>query len=402
MAAKVAEIELTEPLTPIAISAGYKHYYILVRFHRQPIGWLMLPVGTASSFSAEYLQEEIGKQLSWELTKTGFATYFQADAASVAPTEPISIVVCTRNRTAYLQHCLEALVALPYPTFEIVVVDNAPTNDDTYQLTTRFPVRYVRENRPGLDWARNRGIAEARYDLIAFTDDDARVDPLWLQAIGTAFQQPEVMGVTGYVAPAALETRAQRIFEFHYGGMGHGYEHRLIRGRALTMLQLMWASSFGVGANMAFRKQVFASIGLFDTALDVGTPSGGGGDVEMLHRLVARGHTLAYTPEAIVWHTHRREMAALRKQLFNNGRGFGCYLLTCLRNQSIDRKKVVPIFLHNWLYKWVLKQIFLSRSLVSRYTALIELAGMLSSPFAYRKSQVRAAQLARSADQVRA
>ena len=64
----------------------------------------------------------------------------------------------------------------------------------------------MRENRPGLDWARNRGIAEARHDIIAFTDDDVRVDRAWLRAIGNAFLDPEIMGVTGFIAPAELES----------------------------------------------------------------------------------------------------------------------------------------------------------------------------------------------------
>lgn len=50
---------------------------------------------------------------------------------------------------------------------------------------------------------------------------------------------------------------------------------------------MLWAGAFGVGANMALRHEFFISIGLFDVALNVGTPSGGGGDIEMFHRLAA-------------------------------------------------------------------------------------------------------------------
>ena len=106
---------------------------------------------------------------------------FALPEKTVIPEEGITIVVCTRNRTAQLSTCLDTLLALDYSTYEIIIVDNAPSDNATYDLATSLPVRYVREKRPGLDWARNRGIKEARYDIIAFTDDDVRVDPYWLQ-----------------------------------------------------------------------------------------------------------------------------------------------------------------------------------------------------------------------------
>ncbi len=93
--------------------------------------------------------------------------------------------------------------------------------------------------------------------------------------------------------------------------------------------RLLWASGFGVGVNMAFRREVLDAIGGFDVALDVGTPSRGGGDVALFHRFVARGYTLHYDPSALVWHTHRRQFAALHRQVYDNGRSFGCYLIRC-------------------------------------------------------------------------
>ncbi len=156
--------------------------------------------------------------------------------------QAISIVVCTRNRTTHLANCLKALLELEYSNYEIIVVDNAPGNEDTRQLVATLPVRYVRENKPGLDWARNRGIAEAKHNIVAFTDDDALVDKYWLQVISKAFTNHEVMAVTGFVAPAELETGAQRVFELNYGGMAHGFTHRTFKKDQLTNKQLIWAS----------------------------------------------------------------------------------------------------------------------------------------------------------------
>jgi glycosyltransferase involved in cell wall biosynthesis len=155
-------------------------------------------------------------------------------------------------------------------------VDNAPLTDDTARFVAPLLVRYVREERPGLDWARNHGIAEARYDITAFTDDDARPDRGWLRAIAHAFAEPEVMAVTGLVAPAELETKAQIHFEHGYG-MSRKLQRRIIRRDALKNCKLLQAGDFGSGANMAFRRNLFAAIGPCDVALGVDTPSGGGG-----------------------------------------------------------------------------------------------------------------------------
>lgn len=104
---------------------------------------------------------------------------------------------------------------------------------------------------------------------------------------------------------------------------------------------------------MAFRRAVFDDAGHFDVALDVGTPSRGGGDVEMFHRVVAGGHTLVYEPEALVWHQHRREHADLEQLVADNGRSFGCYLLTCARNGTVGKGPILLFFLYHWLWGWI-------------------------------------------------
>ncbi len=300
---------------------------------------------------------------------------------------PISVVVCTRNRTNMLVHCLSALKTQQYGRYEIIVVDNAPDDDGTKKLASLMGVRYVREEKPGLDRARNMGIREARYDIVAFTDDDAKADKYWLQSIAKGFKDATVMAVTGYVAPAEMETRAQQMFEWAYGGMGHGFERKVYDGSRMRDREKLGAGGFGVGANMAFRKEWFDIGGYFDHALDVGTPSFGGGDIEMFHRVVATGNKLVYEPGMLVWHTHRRSMEELHQQVFNNGRSFVCYLLTCFRNGTADVGTVIVFFMKNWLYQWHIRNIFFGKGTVSRSLLMSELKGMLRGPAAYARSR---------------
>jgi len=97
----------------------------------------------------------------------------------------LTAVICTRDRPELLARALRSLLAQRHPPLEILVVDNAPSNELTRELLEReFPmVRYVREPVPGLDFARNRAIREATGRYLAFLDDDAVAGPDWAAAI---------------------------------------------------------------------------------------------------------------------------------------------------------------------------------------------------------------------------
>ena len=396
MAIKVMEIEFTEQINPIRQLEQYEAVRILVRYRGRPLGWASVSNNPwEQTISADRVRQTIVDQLGKELVRSTLGEQFSAVSEAVAERHlpSISVVICTRDRTDLLKGALEALLALDYPHHEIIVIDNAPANSSTAEFVARLPVRYVKEERPGLDWARNRGIAEARHEIIAFTDDDVRPDRGWLRAIASAFADPEIMAVSGLVAPAELETLPQEEFELIYGGMLQHLDRRKINGSKLSVLQLLWASEYGVGANMAFRRQVFAEVGNFDPALDVGTPTRGGGDIEMFHRILAKGYSTFYEPRAFVWHLHRRSAEALSRQLQDNGRGFGAYLLTCDRNRTVPRLEILKFAVFNWFGWWLVRRLW-NPGLLRRKLVVSELLGALDSPFAYRKAQLQAQHLA--------
>lgn len=80
----------------------------------------------------------------------------------------------------------------------------------------------------------------------------------------------------------------------------------------------MW--TIGAGANMAFRRQVFAQVGDFDPRLGAGA-SGCSEDSELWYRILATGGICHYEPTAVVFHTHRRELSALKQQMYQYMRG---------------------------------------------------------------------------------
>jgi O-antigen biosynthesis protein len=265
----------------------------------------------------------------------------------------VTVAVCTRDRAHHLDRCLTAIQRLTYPQLDVLLIDNAPLTDATKVLVeNRFPhVRYRVEPRPGLDWARNRAVVEAGGDIIAFTDDDVVVDPGWVDALVRVFaEDPHIMAVTGLVAPCELETESQILFE-KYGGFGKGFKRKsypLRKEGHLSQWSHLAAGDIGTGANMAFRRSVFGTIGLFDPALDTGTPTGGGGDLEMFFRVVQEGHALVYEPKAVVRHIHRREYRRLKAQIRSWGTAFMAYLTRSAMAYPKARPMIV-CFALRWL-----------------------------------------------------
>ena len=223
---------------------------------------------------------------------------------------------------------------LEYLQYEIIVVDNAPSTSatadfirQTYQGVPR--VRYFREDHPGASWARNRGMMEARGEILAFTDDDVIVDRYWLLELVRAFSHTDdVACVTGLIMPLELETQAQQRLE-EYGGFSKGFTQLIfdMEGhRPKTPLYPYTAGQFGTGANMAFRIEVLRKLGGFDVALGPASHARGGEDLAAFFQVVTQGYKLIYEPAALLYHPHCRDYTALRKQLYNYGIGLAAYL----------------------------------------------------------------------------
>lgn len=303
----------------------------------------------------------------------------------------ISVVICTKDRPELLDGCLEALRRLRYPSYEIVVVDNGSRDDTTRLVAERHGARPLREDRVGLDNARNRGAEEAAHEVVAYVDDDVRVDAEWLSALGRAFEDPTVDAVTGLVLPLELETPAQRLFEAYGDGMSKGLEAVTFRGADLSAEALIAVQHVGVGANMAVRKGALTDVGGFDPSLDLGTPAGGAGDLDLFHRLLAAGKTIRYEPSAVARHKHRREMGDLRRQLYDNGRSFGVYLIKLLRDRTVPRTAVAHYVVTTWL-PWLVGRLvpsLLGRHPLPPRLIWAEVRGALVAPFAFASTYHR-------------
>jgi GT2 family glycosyltransferase len=256
-------------------------------------------------------------------------------ALSTINTPAVSVVIPIAGRADTAIRCARSILGTDYPSLEILLVDNRPGTANSLPLKefaeSDRRLRYVAEPVVGASNARNRGAAEASGEIIAFTDDDAVVDAHWLTALVAEFADPDVDCVTGLVLPLALDTPAQRYFE-NWGGFGKGFARRRLTKSGVDgpvrpseagrlALYPFAAGLFGSGNSMAWRATAYRALGGCDPLLGPGTPTGSGEDLELFIRLIRGGGTLVYTPHALVRHEHRREVAALAKQMYSYGTG---------------------------------------------------------------------------------
>jgi GT2 family glycosyltransferase len=229
---------------------------------------------------------------------------------------------------------------------EIMVVDNAPSDRRTKNLVASLPeVHYVCEPKPGLNFARNKALQEARGDLLAFIDDDVKVDRYWLAGLMEAWgENPDAAAFTGLVLPSELGTEAQIMFE-RRGGFRRGFD-KIRYGQTLpgNSMYPCGAGIFGAGANMAFQRKILLSLGGFDVALDTGPHLPGGGDLDIFYRVIRAGYPLVYEPRYMVFHQHRREIKALRRQYWKSwGLGFTTFVVKSFKTDPPQRANITRL-----------------------------------------------------------
>lgn len=407
---KVQAIDIGKPL-PEGVDL-HEHHLLqaLICINHTPLGYVYVPAQngwcSSKSVAAAALKEHVWPLLceQWQSTlqhpidavPVNIPNFVEKPGVASVLAQPlVSVAVCTRDRTEDLRSCLRSLTGQSYTNIEILVVDNAPTSNATEKLLAQeFPsVRHIHEPRPGLDWARNRAILEAQGEIIAFTDDDVVVDSHWIQTFVNLFSEaPDVMAVTGLVAPLELETDAQHLFEQN-GGFGRGFQRRWQRMEVNRSWrwQLWGTGQFGTGANMAFRRALFAQVGLFDPALDVGTTTNGGGDLEIFFRTIKEGYTLVYEPRALVYHRHRRTYTELKKQLRNNGSGLVSYMVRSALHYPDERLAFAHLLLW-WFVHWIVKRRLSALIRPGQYQVDLiwaEFQGMLAGLWQYFRARKR-------------
>jgi glycosyltransferase involved in cell wall biosynthesis len=214
----------------------------------------------------------------------------------------ISVVLASYNRAASLSVTLESFSRLVVPedlSWELLVVDNNSTDSTRavvheFAATAGFPVRYLFEKQQGRSAALNAGIAEAKGEIVVFTDDDVLLHEDWLFTLKQTFDRFDCAAVAGRVVPMWNHPKPDWLEmdgQFAITNFEAGDEFKEIREPPL-------------GANSAFRSQVFRRHGLF--RLDLGVRGSKHtitcDDTEFGERLIRADEKIMYCPTAIVYH----------------------------------------------------------------------------------------------------
>ena len=402
---RVAVIDIAAPLADLNCSRPesppYTAAWILVCRAGRPLGSVEMPLRRPVIAAAE-LADELYRQF-------GDGWIQQPHHAVPVPLARASVVVPSNfARPVPLEQCLKSLAELDHPDYEVIVVDNRPAGAAVAgsEPAGIERVRVVREPRPGISAARNRGVSVATGEIIAFTDDDVQVHPGWLRALGSRFaRQPHASAVTGLVVPLELETNAQVLFEQSGSGLDRGFApltfQRAKRGGRFTVRRrderagteqvrsIYLTGEYGLGSNMAFRTAVLQAAGGFDEALGVGTRTRGGEDLAMLVELLMAGHELAYEPTAIIQHQHRGTDAELERQLHGYGVGETAMLTAiALRDPRhlIGVAGIVPAWLRSLRDTSSAKRVNRDRDYPPAL-ARAEFRGMLAGPAEYLRAR---------------
>lgn len=221
----------------------------------------------------------------------------------------VSVVIPTRNRPQAIERCLEALANqdLPPRHFEVIVVDDGsspPLKLDVDRWSSVFDLKLIRQANTGPAGARNRGVAEARADLLAFTDDDCLPTSRWLRDIVEALQR----------RPTALVG----------GSTFNGLRHQVFAEASQMILAFVYEhvnrdgadAYFFTSNNMGCRRADFLSVGGFDASFTVASE-----DRDFCDRWRSSNRTLLWLQDTWIEHRHGQDLFGFVRLHFRYGQG---------------------------------------------------------------------------------
>ncbi len=236
----------------------------------------------------------------------------------------ISVIICTYNRDPYLYRAMQSIAFQDAAAadFELLVINNNSTDNTTAiceAFGEKYPglrYRHIVEYNQGLSHARNRGIREAKGEILVFLDDDAFAEKDYVSRLIRFYREhPSVMAAGGRTIPLFEEGTPHWMSRFLLplvAAIDLGAEDKPLPRRI-----------FPIGANMSFRAAALAEVGAFDVNLGrKGKNLQGGEEKDIFNRLRALGYQPWYVPGATVHHiipASRTTPGFIRRQAYGVG-----------------------------------------------------------------------------------
>jgi GT2 family glycosyltransferase len=310
----------------------------------------------------------------------------------------VEVLICTHNRSALLQRTLEFLNQATRPVgvhLEILVVTNACTDDtendlDGYMSAAvdddKIPLRWMRVPIPGKSNALNRAIPELRGEVIAFVDDDHRVDDRYLVEICAAVTtHPDVGLFCGRILPDwdgsepawVHHQGPYKIYPLPVPRFDQGDKSLLIAPGTVTP----------GGGNLFLRREVFARVGDFAVDLGpVGHDLGGAEDIEWVRRALRKGEALRYAPGVVQYHyveLERLQIAYVMRKAYERT------VSTMRLNLTIGEMQRLPLYMWRKLFAYAFQGLT-SMTTESRRYYLVRIAAAWGEIRGFQKRRIEA------------
>ena len=232
---------------------------------------------------------------------------------SFRPAAPVTIVLPTIGRPQLVRQCLESLARCDPPADEILVIDSSEDEAVAAVVNDSGAARRIAFHAPGLGNAFNRGLHEARHEVVLLTNDDCTVDQAWVERGLSHLSAGRDVIITGRVRPSGDPRVVPSTID-------DPEPHEYAREVAFVLYTQC----------MALRRSVLLEFGGFDGSI---RPSAE--DNDLSYRWLRAGRRIRYEPDFVVWHHDWRTQEELVRLYVGYGIGQGMVYGKHLRQRDV-------------------------------------------------------------------
>ena len=245
-----------------------------------------------------------------------------------------SIIIPVKEINDYLRESVPYLMGLDYANFEILIVPNTkPSNLESIFINDRLKIITSGAVSPAIK--RDMGAKQAKFEYLAFLDDDAYPPSEWLQVANKTFSDKNVVAIGGPgVTPprsSLKETASGLFYETLIGSGGTAYRYR-------PATEGFYVEDFP-SVNLIVRKDAFIEVGGFDNSFWPGE------DTKLCLDLVKVGHKIWYEPTLLVYHHRRPNFLGHFKQVGGYGLHRGYFAKIFPQTSALPMYFVPSLFL---------------------------------------------------------
>jgi cellulose synthase/poly-beta-1,6-N-acetylglucosamine synthase-like glycosyltransferase len=220
----------------------------------------------------------------------------------------VSIIVPVKNGEKTLKKCIDSILNLNYPNYELIIVNDGST-DNTQKILEEYKdkIKIINTQGVGPSKARNLAVKQAKGELVAFTDSDCIVDKEWLNELVKCFKIEENLAGVGGEQLSPQD-------ESNFGKIVNNFMHSIGIIEYVKDEKEVVFTQHNPTCNSIYKKEVFEKLGGFKEGLWPGE------DVEFDYRVTKTGYKLLFNPKAIVYHYRPQNIKKFIKMMYKYGK----------------------------------------------------------------------------------